>query len=169
MATMSMEDGVRSILADVSMWISLHTFYIMCIMAVICVVIFIVCYVMGEKIVRKTEDEIDDEMQEQLDEKYDFWQTIGIIASNSMYYLSMMVFAFTFQLNSKAGALNLLYTIVPFAVCIISAAVYQIAVVKQVKRKDPSKDGDAADMNFEKVWMKSCDEGEKESFIRQVI
>lgn len=47
-----------------------------------------------------------------------------------------------------------------FAVTIV-CGFYQVAAVKQIRRKEPMKQGDAADFDFEKQWLASCDEGEK--------
>ena len=38
---------------------------------------------------------------------------------------------------------------------------YQVATVKQIQKKDPMKHGDAADLRFQKEWIRSCDEVEK--------
>lgn len=161
MSTLWAEDGIKAMMANASLWMAEHTFIIMCVLAAVCLVTSIVCYIKGENIVKRFQEDVDDELVESLDEKYDFWQTIGITVSSGMFCVTMTVFGFSFQLDSDAAAMNLLYTTVPFMVCILIAAIYQVAIIKQMRRKDPSKHGDAADMNFEKVWMRSCDEGEK--------
>lgn len=161
MGTLITQGGMRKMMAGASLWMAKHTFIIMCLLAAICLITAIVCYAKGEALIKKFQNAADDEQEEELDKKYDFWQTVGVVVSSGMIYVTMTIFGFAFQLDSKSDAYNLLYTIVPFLVCGFVAAIYQVAVVKQMRRKDPSKNGDAADMNFEKVWMRSCDEGEQ--------
>ena len=58
-------------------------------------------------------------------------------------------------------AKRLLGAIVPFLLTVIVCTMYQVAAVRQMRRKDPSKKGDAADLHFEKEWLESCDEAEQ--------
>ena len=48
---------------------------------------------------------------------------------------------------------------------VIDCVFYQIAAVNQIQKKEPLKQGDVANMNFEKVWLNSCDEGERQMII----
>lgn len=155
------EDGMRAMMEGASIWMAEHTVIIMCVLAAVCLVTTILCYAKGESIIKKFQDDVEDEIVEDLDKKYDFWQTIGVVVCSGMIYISMTIFGFAFRMDSKTDAFNLLYAVVPFLIGALISVFYQIAVVKQMRRKDPSKHGDAADINFEKVWMKSCDEGEK--------
>ena len=50
---------------------------------------------------------------------------------------------------------------VVFLVSTISMVCVEIAVIKQVKKTNPLKKGDPADLSFLRTWEESCDEAER--------
>ena len=92
---------------------------------------------------------------------YERWSSFGVAGSNVIVCLAMVFFAFGFSVEDEETAKRLLGAIVPFLLTVIVCTMYQVAAVRQVRRKDPSKKGDAADLHFEKEWLESCDEAEQ--------
>lgn len=157
------ENGVRGFLNATSAWITAHVLLLMVTMTVIVFLLCIGCYWKGEKIVQTMKDQEDDELQEQMDEKYDFWGTVGVLVSNMGICMGMVLLAFSFHLDSGEHAMRMLYTAGLLVLCTLICGMYQVAMVKQMKRKDPMKRGDASDFRFQKEFLESCDEAERKA------
>lgn len=54
-----------------------------------------------------------------------------------------------------------LWTVILFLVSTISMACLEIAVINQVKKMNPMKQGDPGTLSFAKAWEESCDEAER--------
>ena len=118
------------------------------------------CYRKGETIIRQTLASTDDDRQDILDREYDIWGTIGITASNTFLILAMMIYACA--ATEPIIQTSFLYTTGLLLLIAVSGSFYQIAFVRQNKRKDPSKFDDAMDLRFQKKFLASCDEAEKQ-------
>lgn len=118
------------------------------------------CYTKIEGIVRMSKENEDDEIQDKFDQTFDFWGNIGLAGTSVIIYLSMAAYAFQMYRNMKSVK-ELLISSGIFLFIVIVCGFYQVAAIKQIRRKEPLKQGDAADRNFEKIWLSSCDEGEK--------
>lgn len=159
--TFSAEGSLRTVFANLRWWIGTYTALILAILLVLSVMISAVCYRKGEKIVRRYLDSDDDEQQEELDKQYDFWGNIGMTGSTVLLYLSMAIFAFGLWGEGKEGAVQILTGAGFFLLGGVVCSVFQVAMVRQIRKKDPMKRGDAADFRFQKDWIRSCDEVEK--------
>lgn len=159
--TLSAEGSLRAVFANLRWWIGTHTVLLLAILFVLSAVISVVCYRKGEVIVRQYLDSDDDERQEELDKQYDFWGNVGMTVSSILMYLSIAIFAFGLWGKGKEGAVQILIGSVFFLLAGAVCAMYQVATVKQIQKKDPMKHGDAADFRFQKDWIRSCDEVEK--------
>ncbi|MDY5986166.1 MAG: DUF3169 family protein [Lachnoclostridium sp.] len=118
----------------------------------------VICYRKGENIIKMCAESPDDENQDILDMHYDYWCSVGLTVSNVGLIISMVIFGCVSTDPTSSFIVNL----VLFLVNAIVASSYQIAAVKQSKRKDPSKFDDAMDLKFQKKWIDTCDEAEKE-------
>lgn len=148
-----------------NMFISLiqyHANIIMWILTIIAAAICIACYRKSEQILQDFLKSDDDEEQELLDRKYDFWGTFGISFSNIILCLSIVLFAFPFTIFSEVPWNFFVSLIIAFLLCMLICSVYQIAIVKQMKRKDPVKYDDAMSFDFQNKYLKTCDEGERQ-------
>lgn len=81
--------------------------------------------------------------------------------STVLLYLSIAIFSFGLWGKGKEGAVQVLIGSAFFLLAGAVCAIYQVATVKQIQKKDPMKHGDAADLRFQKDWIRSCDEVEK--------
>lgn len=157
------DEGVSGMVGALSGWITEHVLVIMIVLTVIVLVLCILCYWKSGTLINVIEGQEDDELQERIDAQFDFWGTVGVIASNMGMCLSMVFLAFAFQLDSAGAAIRMLYCAGMLLVCTIICGFYQVAMVKQIRKKDPMKKGDASDIHFQKEFLASCDEAERKT------
>lgn len=158
---LAVDDGLGVWLDHIADWIYVHTVVLMAVLAAVALFMCMVCYKKGEAIGKRFRGCADDEGQEQLDGSYSFWSTMGTVAATMMIHLALGIFAFSFRLESDEDAMHLLVSAALLLVVTVICAFYQIAVVKQMRKKDPMKQGDAADLFFCRDWLRSCDEAER--------
>ena len=135
---------------------------IMWILAVCSIVFSLTCYVKCSKILQQYLSSNDDNEQDFLDKNYDFWGTFGISGTNILLCLILILFAFPFTILFDMPHAFFLHTLAALFVCLITCCVFQIALVKQMKKKDPVKYDDAMSFNFASKWLQTCDEGERQ-------
>lgn len=159
--------NVEALVKGAEVWMSRYASWILVMLLVISVVFCILCYRKGETLLKKLQETQEDEQVEKLEDAYDFWGNIGLTGSGIIMYIAIAVYAFDIcgreGLLVRTGEemfLGLIGTVM-FLVVTIVCGFYQVAAVKQIRRKEPMKQGDAADFDFEKQWLASCDEGEK--------
>ncbi len=155
------DDGLDVVLENMTGWIHMHTVILLAAAAVMALVMCVVCYKKGETISKQFQSCTDDEGQAQLDGHYNFWSMTGTVATTMIIYFSLGILAFGFRLENDRDAMRLLVSSALLIVITVVCVFYQIAVVKQIRKKDPMKRGDAADLAFCKEWLKSCDEAER--------
>lgn len=154
------EDGMDGFLQSASGWIGDYVTEILWIFVVLSLVLSIAAYRNAERYIRQMDEE-DDSLMEALDHGYELWSSMGMVTTSVFMCLSMVIFAFGFPVYDQTSANRLLWAVIPFLATVLVCVMYQIAAVKQLRRKDPSKKGDAADLRFEKEWIESCDEAER--------
>lgn len=155
------EDGMAGMLQAFSGWLRASVVPILWVFVAASLAVSIVCYRKAESYVQKMDEE-DDSLMEELDQRYEAWSSAGMLASSVLMCLSMVIFAFGFPVTEEEVAYQRLgMTVIPFLATVLVCVMYQIAAVKQLRRKDPSKKGDASDLHFEKEWIESCDEAER--------
>lgn len=54
-----------------------------------------------------------------------------------------------------------LFAVAGLLACTVISGMYQVIAIQQIRKKEPLKKGDAANLKFESTWLNSCDEGEK--------
>lgn len=158
------QNGLSVMLAGISAWINENIVLLLAAILLLAVLLSVICYRKGETCVRRYQNSEDDEEQDELDRSYDIWAGIGTTGTSIIMYLSIALFAFCTNIEEveDIGAISgMLAAAVLLIVISLVCVFYQIAMVKQLRRKDPLKRGDASDMNFQKVWISSCDEAEK--------
>ena len=88
--------------------------------------------------------------------------TIPISISSTVLILNTVLFScavyFAFGLSGKYGIVPTLIFLVGMALILI----LNEKCVQLVKKLNPEKQGSAFDINFQKKWMDSCDEGQKQ-------
>ncbi len=156
---------INTVVADSYEWICLNVSVIIAVLLVLALIVLPICYRKGEKIMRQIEQTVDEEQQDKLDSQYDFWNTVGIGVSNVIVITEMVIFAFKIPRGEEAISAQMrsgmTTAVVLFLVVAIICTFYQVAAIKQARRKDPSKKGEASDLYFHKEWLQSCDEAEK--------
>ena len=151
-----LQDGIDEPFPPVAEWLGNQVAVILWIFVVISLILSLICYRNAEHYIRQMDVE-DDSLMEILDCGYERWSSFGVAGSNVIVCLAMVFFAFGFSVEDEETAKRLLGAIVPFLLTVIVCTMYQVAAVRQMRRKDPSKKGDAADLHFEKEWLESCD------------
>ncbi len=157
------EEGVKSGFAAAAAWIGEQSFFIMALMLILALVLSVVCYRKGEALLRQYQKEEDDDEQDGLDKRYDFWANMGITGTTVILYLAFPLLGFGSGIEeaAKSNVFGFLATTLLFVGLGVVVGFYQVAAVKQIRKKDPLKKGDAADWNFQKEWMANCDEAEQ--------
>lgn len=157
-------NGLASMLAGISAWIGANIVILLAAILLIAVLLSVICYQKDETYVRRYQNSQNDEEQDELDRSYGIWVNIGTTGTNIIVYLSIALFAFCANIEEteEMGAISGMFVAAVLLIVIsLVCTFYQIAMVKQARRKEPLKCGDASDMNFQKVWIASCDEAEK--------
>ena len=144
-----LQDGIDEPFPPVVEWLGNQVAVILWIFVVISLILSLICYRNAEHYIRQMDVE-DDSLMEMLDCGYERWSSFGVAGSNVIVCLAMVFFAFGFPVEDEETAKRLLGAIVPFLLTVIVCTMYQVAAVRQMRRKDPSKKGDAADLHFEK-------------------
>lgn len=160
-AMKSSEQGVGTVFNDMIGWIAANKVILLAVMTVLSLLSCVICYRKGGSIIEKFHPGMDDDEEEMLEEQYNTWQTLGIMLSDIFIYLSLGVFAFGLGIGSKSEAARVLYAAAFLLMTAFICVMYQVATVKQVQKKDPTKRGDAGDISFAKEWLESCDEAER--------
>lgn len=153
--------NTQSVVQSMTDWVQGNTILLLGILAIVSLFLTIFCYKKNEQIIHVSAKNEDDKLQDEMDEKFDFLGNIGLTTSSVVIYLAIAIFAFQ-SYGDTGNAGGVLTTTGLLLVIVVVCIFYQVAAVKQIRRKEPLKQGDAADMNFEKVWLNSCDEGEKQ-------
>ena len=158
---LTVDDGLGSLLDRTAEWIHAHKIVLLAVLAAVGLIMCIICYKKGETIRKCLGNCADDERQEQLDGNYNFWSTSGTVASTVVIHLALGTFAFGFRMENDEDAVHLLVSAVLLIGITVICSFYQIAVIKQMRKKDPMKRGDIADLSFCRDWLESCDEAER--------
>ncbi|QNO15438.1 DUF3169 family protein [Alkalicella caledoniensis] len=99
-----------------------------------------------------TEDDTDN-----LEENIDIRQGKALVFSSINYIASFTLFGIAIDQNNNW----FIGSIIIFLGVIFFSSFMDITVVNLVKKREPLKKGDPAEMKFEKEWIDSCDEAEK--------
>lgn len=68
--------------------------------------------------------------------------------------------------SSDSARSGFLFTCIAFCICGIYEGFWQVRYVKTIQIAHPYMKGDPSDRNFQKKWMESCDEAEREMIYR---
>ncbi|MDO4284593.1 MAG: DUF3169 family protein [Eubacteriales bacterium] len=155
------ENGFQELFTGARAWMGDYNTMLMGTLAVISLCFSLFCYRKGEAYVRGyLRSEVDEE-KDGIEQAYGFLSGIGTAGTSILIWVGVAVFAFRLNVGNLEEAAGLLLGAGLLIFIAIVCAFYQIAMVRQVRRMDPMKRGDAADWNFQKVWLASCDEAEK--------
>lgn len=153
--------SLLSVFSSIAHMIEINAHIILCILTALALLITVFCYYKSGNILKQSLIATDDDTQDLLDKKYDFWGTFGVASSNILLGTTFIVFAFPFSDILSIGLNKIWQLIVTFLLCMTICITYQIAIVKQMKKKDPTKYGDAMSFKFQDKFLETCDEGEK--------
>lgn len=102
-----------------------------------------------------------DEEDDLLSYRIEAWTTYTNFIGHLLFILSVILFTISTP-GSKFSEPYLYKATPPFLIGSVILCIYCIAYVKQAQRRDPSKKGDPAQLRFNRDWLESCDEAEKE-------
>lgn len=154
-------NGLLDLFTTLRVWIAQNNVLLFGILTAITVLLSVLCYQKGEDYVRRCLESEDDEEQDRLDDRYNFWASMGTTGTSIILFLAIALMAFRIDVAATGDLGGMLWGVGLFIAVAILCAFYQIAVIKQIRRKDPLKRGDASDLNFQKEWLAGCDEAEK--------
>lgn len=156
------EGAVRSFFSSALSFVREHTGKVLWVLAIFQLILTLVCYRKAEQLMRlEAGNPRTDEEADSLDYRIQALTTYSNAASHAVFLLSFLLFAASLpdgEMKTGPAAFDL----IPFLIISVTLAVQEIACVKQAQRRDPSKKGDPAKLMFNREWLKSCDEAEKE-------
>lgn len=108
--------------------------------------------------------EAEDEEYELLEYQMDCIGSLGTVACNISMVLGLLVISTGYNMEYIRSAANITYlwVLVLFLVVYLYNGIWQVRYVKQLQKIYPDKKGDPSSGKFQKQWMESCDEAEKE-------
>lgn len=114
-------------------------------------------------VLKRADDEESDRLEYE-EEKVSAWGTVG---SNLMMILSIVLISSAFSMDymdelSKKGLVMLLAAFGCYLVIFLYEGAWQIRMVKLTQKQAPEKKGDPTSVKFQRQWVESCDEAEKE-------
>ena len=119
----------------------------------------------GRKIFRSDDEECDI-----LDYQEEKTGAIGINISIIAMVCSFIFLSFGYSTDyiksSESARTGFLYTCIVFCICGIYEGFWQVRYVKAIRIAHPYMEGDPSDRNFQKKWLESCDEAEREMIYR---
>lgn len=136
---------------------------------------FILCSVLYGEYVLRGMKKIGKKLQEAEDEETDFLEykleqigSWGVIASHVLMVLSILVVATGYSMEYIETAVQtegtlLLTELFVFLVEDTYQGLWQLRYVKVLQKIYPEKKGDPTSRKFQKQWLESCDEAEKEA------
>ena len=134
----------------------------------ILIVITVLAVILGEfyrKILRSDDEECDI-----LDYQEEKTGAIGINISIIAMVCSFIFLSFGYSTDyiksSESARSGFLYTCIVFCICGIYEGFWQVRYVKAIRIAHPYMEGDPSDRNFQKKWLESCDEAEREMIYR---
>ena len=114
--------------------------------------------------------EADDEESDRLEYEEEKWGALSLNLNIVSQVLNIIILAAGYSSNylgsSDAARNSFLYACVVFVICMAYDGIWQIRYVKLVQLGHPEKTADPSDRNFQKAWLESCDEAEREVIYR---
>ena len=119
----------------------------------------------GRKILRSEDEECDI-----LDYQEEKTGAIGMNISIIVLVCSFIFLSFGYSADyiksTESARTGFLYTCIVFCICGIYEGFWQVRYVKAIQIAHPYMKGDPSDKNFQKKWLESCDEAEREMIYR---
>lgn len=108
--------------------------------------------------------EAEDEEYELLEYEMDKIGSTGTLANNISMVFGLLVISTGYNMEYIRGAENQTYlmVLILFMVVYFYVGVWQLRYVKLLQKIYPNKKGDPTSLKFQKQWIESCDEAEKE-------
>lgn len=114
--------------------------------------------------------EADDEESDRLEYEEEKWGALSLNLNIVSQVLNIIILAAGYSSNylgnSDTARSSFLYACVVFVICMAYDGIWQIRYVKLVQLGHPEKTADPSDRNFQKAWLESCDEAEREVIYR---
>lgn len=138
-------------------WIQQEGHWIIPALGIIMTALSILFLCWGKRLIRTAETEKDEERVDLLDERIDYVENLNLTVINISYVLLMVLFGVLGSMStfSIADCVSFLISMFSYSLCFCM-------LIFQMKKRDSRKEGDPMQFNFKKVWLKSCDEAEKE-------
>lgn len=137
-----------------------HGWLLMLIGCMVYVVIELIFYYRIKKFIKKMET-VSDEEADGLDSQIDCMQNDARLINGIFQAIFFSFFALVMPGNPVSLTWQLRTALICVVFCGIFSSGYEIWVVRNAQKRDPSKRGNPTDFNFNRVWLESCDEGER--------
>lgn len=155
---LSSEDTMVNVLESLYGAVAGNLFAIVLAITVLTVLLCGVSYWKTEDLLKQIEN-CDEDDEEELECHFEMWSTFEMLVGQVPMFAALIFLGF---IPRADGVLNTLGVVVPFIILALFSGIFQVITIKQMQKKDPSKKGDPSDFRFNKDWMASCDEAEKE-------
>ncbi len=145
--------------AATDLWVSIGQYLIIAANVIVLPVLWILLAKHRKEL--KAWDGEDEEVYERIDKKL----SIGMSVSGTMMIFDMLTYGIGFYGAFSEGTpltVLLLIDLVMFLGSTFCIVFYQKALVNLLKEYNPEKQGSVFDMKFNKKWLASCDEAEKQ-------
>lgn len=137
-----------------------HGWLLILIGCMVYVVVELIFYYRIKQCIRKMET-VSGEEADGLDNQTDCLQNYARLINGIFQAIFFSFFALVMPGNPVSLTWQLRATLICAVLCGIFSSGYEIWVVRNVQKRDPSKKGNPTDFNFNRVWLESCDEGGK--------
>ncbi len=112
----------------------------------------------------------EDEESDRLEYEEEKWGALSMNLNVLSQVLCIIILAAGYSSNylasSEAARGGFLYACIVFILCMVYDSIWQIRSVKLVQLGHPEKKADPSARNFQKKWLESCDEAEREVIYR---
>ena len=110
----------------------------------------------------KADDEECDRLEYE-EEKFGAWLT-GVNVLSQVLCILILAFGYSLDYIGSGGSTSItfLWACILFLSCFFYDGIMQVRYVKLVQKVHPEKKGDPSSSKFQKEWLASCDEAEKE-------
>ena len=110
--------------------------------------------------------EAEDEESDRLEYEEEKWGALSLNLNIISQVLCIIILSAGYSSNyldsSEAARNGFLYACAVFVICMVYDSFWQIRYVKLIQLGHPEKTADPSSRNFQKKWLESCDEAERE-------
>lgn len=132
-------------------------FWIIGTLGILMLVFNLSCYLKLKGLVHEAENLEEDGALDLVDCRIELLSAAALYGNCILFILVFMLYVVKALSNTGSNAASTLM----FMAIVVIYPVFYILIINQLKKYDPSKQGNPGSMKFQKDWIASCDEAEK--------